>query len=251
MLVAVFGWPSPMLYWGAHAVRHTVNTVMGSYFFMPVSTIDELRLAWKDRASDHVVFYSEKPDAVLVSLFLKNNIPIINFMDSVEKVIGYTMLSKHVSLAEAAWSVSANFTALSDVLLNPQVLVIQREHMRDSTRLVIANIFDFLLPVEPDVSHDHVLTRLIHGYQVGGDESLTKQIRSFSPGIDDGEEFAFDSLNEGLRRTLAALDQGYGAPLRGKPIKTLRWEQNVFLSLDTQSARIEYHQHAPDISPEH
>lgn len=134
MFIAAFGPPCPTTKWGLHLLRTIVDVALGEHDFITSSSLAQLKAEWPKRTHEHLVYFSDCPEAAIVDLFARSESPIIVFTEEPRDVVAITAKEKNISLVDAIRSTSKHFAALHDLFVKSNTNIFRRPTRPTSLR---------------------------------------------------------------------------------------------------------------------
>lgn len=129
MIINAFGPPSGFTHWTVHLLHIFTAAMLKNVDYLHAADLNQMRTAWATRKHPNLFFFTDCPDRPLVNLFLKvNSIPSIVLIEDPADITGFIMRDRGMSWPWAVRLTNQCVTALSDLLLEQNTLILKREY---------------------------------------------------------------------------------------------------------------------------
>ncbi|MFO0473762.1 MAG: hypothetical protein ACK52K_01255 [Alphaproteobacteria bacterium] len=227
MLLTMFGVPTALTDRGVRVVRALAQATIGAYDFIAAGSPEELSAAWARLSTRSVVFHHESPSGGITSFFRKAQAPILLFLDDPFEVACALHRERGVPIMDAMRATSLCLSALEDIVLGNNVLVIDARiqsqlSLRSFVQLVSKH---FSLPAS-DLTVMSVMSSLRHD-GVLGQSAISDD--PWSLGLTRG------GVPELTREQLDVVEtclEPYRRILERQAVQHVHWPAGAFMSMD-------------------
>jgi hypothetical protein len=124
MLLTMFGVPTALTARGVQIIRALASVILGNADFIAAGSVEELRAAWGKLSTRNVIFYHESPTGEITSFFRKSAAPMLIFVDDPVEVAFALVRERGAGILDAMRATSLCFSALEEVAVSKQALVL-------------------------------------------------------------------------------------------------------------------------------
>lgn len=227
MLLTMFGVPTALTARGVQITRALAAATVGNSDFIAAGSVEELRAAWAKLNSRNVVFYHESPTGEITSFFRKSAAPMLVFLDDPVEVAFALVRERGTGVTDAMRATSLCFSALEEVAVSKQALVVDARADCDLSFRTLLQIVcrHFELPFS-ELLVMVVMKNLRQDCAIPGDAISDDP---WSAGVQrGGDPVAVGGQAEMIEHCLAP----YRSVQERKRVKSLNWPPGVFMSMD-------------------
>jgi hypothetical protein len=211
-----------------------MHVLHGDTHFVHSIYVDDLRDAWFRRGGKNVLFLSECPDTQISDLFITSQAPVFVFVDDPVDAVGYVMASRGFDIFNAVRFTSQCLCTLNNILKEPSVTRIDRDHYSSDVRDIVRRFLDVIAGQGDDELLDQVMRYLIPGYRAGQKQPVEQNILANFRDARPPGSFV-PCLSGKLRDLVNNAIRQYEPISLGLPLGELVWPRELFLHSEDAS----------------
>ena len=225
-LVAVFGTPSCLTYWGIHVVRTIIGTIDKDYQLVHGHHLSEFTEVHANRASQHsAICVSDCPEVDVCKLFMASNTPIVVFVEQPLNVIEDLVCSgiDHISALRLA---TRSLCAIQPLFRAPSATIFRMESFDSDLRTVTEAILKTLGFTPTDEQRETIDLLLASSRErliLPVRDHVSRLIPNFTK---RGEPIPQNPL------AAIAIAEPYACLVTGEALTTVEWPASIFSSGD-------------------
>ena len=214
MLISLFGNPTSNTSLAVQSVLVLAEVVFDSYCVLPAGTSEELKTAWATKKTDQIILYSDCPDRNIIDLYLKNNFPLLVFLERHDRVARFIQRSRSLSPENATRTSSLMLSSLHDLAISRNAAAVQCNFPSTPLRFFLSSVVEFFGIPASGIAIDEAVRR-------------SNQRFDFNA---PGNDLASDEF--GGQDHLCGVLSNFDNLLTKKPICNMRWVKELFLTAD-------------------
>ena len=226
VVVAAFGVSTPYAYWGFGLVCALVEAISGKALHLHVTSLEQLREGFAQRAGGSVVFTSDFPDAELARFACASGIPVLVFSDDPGDTLQWVRSSRGITALEAGRLCSRMYCALAPPLTAERALVFAGRRDEDPA-IVVAAIIEHLWPGRESWLAEATFEHLLEVGKLDRARTVERSQYEAPPAVETAAE------QEALQ-TMRAAGESYRPLVNGVMPEEIEWPLALFTRPDNK-----------------